>query len=42
MCRRIERLVDLKLTTEVGFWDIWERYLKVILGDSQSQRRVVG
>lgn len=32
MCRRIERLVDLELTTEIGFRDMWERRLEVILG----------
>jgi hypothetical protein len=38
MCRRIQRLVNLKLTTEVGFGDMWERYLKVILGDTKSEK----
>jgi hypothetical protein len=38
MCRRIERFVVLKLTTEVGFRDTRERYLEVILGDSKSEK----
>jgi hypothetical protein len=38
MCGRIERLVVLKLTTEVGFRDLWERCLEVILGDSKSEK----
>ena len=32
--------MDLKLTTEIGFRDLWERCLEVILGGS-SQKRVV-
>ena len=28
--------MDLKLTTEVRFRDMWERYLEVILGGSKS------
>ena len=33
--RDIEIFVNLKLTTEVGYRDLWERYLEVILGDSK-------
>jgi hypothetical protein len=35
MRRCIERFVDLKLTTEVEFRNVRERFLEVILGDSK-------
>ena len=30
--------MNLKLTTEVGFRDMWERCLEVILIDSKSEK----
>ena len=42
MRRRIEAIVILELTTEVGFGDSWEGGLEVILKRSEVRERIAG